>query len=96
VTALSPEQRDALTHALAGRPEVARAFLVENAPKPALVFEYDERPATVEAAQTNVHELVAMAAEALGPAAREYSFSAGGPEDVGRNAIGGELVYERE
>ena len=93
---LSQEQREALGYVLAGRPEVARAIFVARGPRPVLAFEYDECPATVGDAQTMVQELPVAVAPALGQSARELGFTAGGAEDVGAVAAGGEVVYERQ
>jgi hypothetical protein len=92
---LSRKQRDDLAGVLAGRPEVVRALFVSSGERPALVFEYDERPATVETARKNIQELVAAVAPVLGRSATTLGFAAGGPGEVARIAPGGEVVFER-
>jgi hypothetical protein len=98
VKPLSTKQLRELNRLLAERREVARALLVPEGskPKPTLMFEYDERPADVDAARTAIQELVAAVAPALGDAAYKLGFSAGGPEDVASIAPGGKVIYERE
>jgi hypothetical protein len=93
---LTLQQRNRLKLALACERHVRRALVVEGGERPLLAFEYDDRPESVESAKAVIAELVAAVAPALGRAARDFGFSAGGPEEIARVASGGEVVYERD
>jgi hypothetical protein len=95
VTPLSRDESRALRKVLVLRPEVNRALFVSGGERPALVLEYDERPATVDEARTRLQELVVAVSPALSRRAGEIGFSAGGPEDVARFTAGGQVVFER-
>ena len=95
MTVLPDDVLEALRGALARQPDVSRALLLTGGDKPALVFEYDERPPSVSAAQARLQKLLAAVAPVLGDAAYGLGFSAGGPEEVARLAAGAEVVYER-
>jgi hypothetical protein len=93
---LPSEARGALRLVLSQQPQVRRAIFVRTGEKPTIVFEYDERPPSVAAAQSTIDDLVAVVTPALGAFAYQCGISAGGPEEIARFASAGEVVYERE
>ncbi len=92
---LSPQHLNRLRLVLAKHPQVRRAIYVEDAARPVIAFEYDERPPSVEEAQRRVCRLVEAVAPALGRARFEVGLSAGGPEEIAPTAERGEVIYER-